>query len=80
MFGFKSKNKTSYPETFFVNSTPFLMTRCPGDEETYELACRLDSNRPYKGRYITPTRIELEEFKGIILKECYFSAHPGSWG
>lgn len=81
MFGIRKKtvNNVSYPETFFVNLTLDLMTRDNGDE-TYEVVSRLEAYRPYKGRYVTPTKIELEEFKGIILKEAYFSDRPESWG
>lgn len=81
MFGIKKKtaSKTSYPETFYVNLTLDLMTRDNGDE-TFEVVRRLKAYRPYKGRYVTPTRIELEEFKGVILKEAYFSDSPKSWG
>ena len=77
MFGKKkTKNKISYPETFHY---------CPGTKTmVYSGASgavlrTLDANNrvgldTYKGRFVDRfrTRVELEEFKGVILNEVYF--------
>ena len=76
MFGkTKTTNKTSYPETFYLN---FEYATMAMDFETRKFLEQLRCGKAYKGRYIDSygMKLELEAFKGVKLSSNYFSTEP----
>lgn len=79
MFGkTKTTNKTSYPETFYLN---FEYATMAMDFETRKFLEQLRCGKAYKGRYIDSygMNLELEAFKGVKLSSNYFSTEPCRW-
>ena len=75
MFGFKTKSKTSYPETFYLDPENFTMCM---DYETREFLDQLRCGVPYKGRYIDSlgVKVELEYLKGVKFSANFFKTEP----
>lgn len=79
MFGKKkTTNKTSYPETFYLN---FEYATMAMDYETRKFLDQLHCGKAYKGRYIDScgVKLELEAFKGVKLSSNYFSTDSRHW-